>query len=171
MIVNHLVNELITAKEVRLIGDVNCIIKTREALIQAQQQGLDLVIVSDAIPPIAKILNYGKYRYDLIKHEKEVAKKSRALQSDLREIQLRPVTDLRDVEIKAKKARSFLSEGDRVKVIVKFKGREVNYSDMGKLILENFLKNLNEHKIEKPIALNGRDMIMIVAPTKTVVTT
>ncbi len=170
MTADHLVNELITAKEVRLIGDDNVIIATKDALYRARQQGLDLVVINNGVPPIAKILNYGKYRYELVKKEKELAKKSRASHSDLKEIQLRPVTDVRDVEIKAKKAQSFLSDGDKVKVIVKFKGREVNYADMGKLILENFLKGLHEHKVEKPITLTGRDMVMIVAPIKVVAT-
>jgi translation initiation factor IF-3 len=165
--IDHSVNEYITAREVRLVDDdENRIVATRDALYQARQQNLDLVIIRDASPPIAKILNYGKFRYDLEKREKEIAKKSRAAQVDVKEIQLRPVTDTRDVELKAKKAQGFLTDGDKVKVIVKFKGRELNYADRGRIVLENFLGNLREHKIEKPITLNGRDMITIVAPLK-----
>jgi translation initiation factor IF-3 len=165
---DHLVNEYITSREVRLVNEEeNKIVATREALYQARQQNLDLVVIRDASPPIAKILNYGKFRYDQEKREKEIAKKSRAAQVDVKEIQLRPVTDVRDVELKAKKAQGFLTDGDKVKVIVKFKGRELNYADRGRTVLENFLKNLSEHKVEKPITLSGRDMMTIVAPLKT----
>ena len=166
MAVDYLVNEFITSKEVRLIGEENVIITTREALYQAREQGLDLVVISNVSPPIAKILNYSKFRYDQIKREKEQAKKVRESQIAIKEIQLRPVTDTRDVDIKIKKAQSFLSDGDKVKVVVKFKGREVNYADMGRVLLENFLKGLIDHKIEKAISLTGRDMSIIVAPHK-----
>jgi translation initiation factor IF-3 len=168
---DHLVNENIISKDVRLIGEQHQqigIISTHAALDRARQQGLDLVVISQSSPPVVKIVDYSKFKYELIKREKELAKKVRASKIDLKEIQLRPVTDVRDVEIKAKKAQAFLSDGDKVKVVVKFKGREVSHAELGRKILENFLGHLSDYKIEKAITLTGRDMMMIVAPFKPV---
>ena len=168
MTVEYLINEKIVSKEVRLINeqDHNAVIPTKQALYKAQQQGLDLVVINNTIPPIAKILDYGKFRYETLKREKETAKKARASQIELKEIQLRPVTDTHDIEIKAKKAQQFLVDGDKVKIIIKFKGREVSHAEMGRRILENMLNALVNHKVEKPIALNGRDMVVVIAPIR-----
>jgi translation initiation factor IF-3 len=164
---DYVVNEYISAKEVRLvIGEDATVTLTRDALSQARQLGMDLVVINNSVPPVARIMNFSKFRYDQSKREKEQAKKSRSSQIDIKEIQLRPVTDTRDVEIKAKKAQSFLSDGDKVKVVVKFRGREMNHPDVGRTILETFLRQLPDHKLEKPITMNGRDMVMIVAPIK-----
>ena len=168
----YLINNEILVKEVRLIDDqtnLNIIISTKAALYQAATAGLDLVIISDSSPPIAKILDYDKFRYEMLKRKKDVVKRARALHTELKEIQLRPVTDPHDIQIKAKRAQKFLSDGDKVKIIIKFKGREVSHAEMGRKILENMLSILQNHKIENPIALNGRDMVVTVAPIKIVV--
>lgn len=169
---DHAVNERIRAKEVRLVGvdgEQLGVCLTKNAIFQARQLGLDLVeIASNATPPVCRILDYGKYKFDLSKAEKERAKKMREAQVDTKEVQLRPVTDEHDVNIKAKRAREFLADGDRVKIVIKFKGRELAHKEIGRKIMDSFLEAVGEHKIEKPVAMSERNMIAVIAPVKVV---
>jgi translation initiation factor IF-3 len=169
---DHLVNDQIKTKDIRLVGDTGeqiGVIATREALYRARQAGLDLVVISDkVVPPVCRITNYSKFKYELVKKEKEIAKKAKATQTELKEIQMRPVTDSHDIAIKVKNAQRFLAEGNKVKIVVKFKGREVNHAEMGYKVLTEFLATLGEHKIERAPSLTGKDMIAIISAVKVV---
>jgi translation initiation factor IF-3 len=167
-----MINDQIKTKEIRLVGDTGeqiGVLATREALYRARQAGLDLVVISDKVsPPVCRMLNYSKFKYELVKKEKEIAKKVKATQTELKEIQMRPVTDSHDIAIKVKKAQGFLAEGNKVKVVVKFKGREVNHVEMGHKVITEFLTSLGEHRVERAPSLNGRDMIAIISAIKVV---
>ena len=168
---DHLINDQIrNTKEIRLVGEAGeqiGVIPLREAQYRARQAGLDLVMISDkVVPPVCRITNYSKFKYELTKKEKEIAKKAKAAQIETKEIQMRPVTDLHDIAIKVKKAQEVLAEGDKVKVVVKFKGREVNHAEMGQEIFTKFFSMLSEYKVERPPTLTGRDMIAIITANK-----
>jgi translation initiation factor IF-3 len=165
---DHAVNERIRAREVRLVGDAGeqlGVHLTHVALSEARKLGMDLVeIQANATPPVCRIVDYGKFRFELSKSEKERAKKMREAQIDTKEIQLRPVTDDHDVGVKAKRAREFLADGDRVKIVVKFKGRELAHKEIGRRVLDAFLDAVGEHRVEKPPAMSERNLIALVAP-------
>ena len=168
---DHLINDQIrNTKEIRLVGDAGeqiGVIPLREALYRARQSGLDLVMISDkVVPPVCRIINYGKFKYELTRKEKEIAKKAKAAQIETKEIQMRPVTDTHDIAIKVKKAQEVLADGDKVKVVVKFKGREVNHAEMGQKIFAEFFTMLGDYKIERPPTLTGKDMIAIITANK-----
>lgn len=162
------VNEKIKSRQVRLIkddGEQIGVLSTSDALYRARQSGLDLVVINDKTePPVCKIVDYGKYRFDMSKREKELAKKARESKVILKEIQMRLVTDKNDVAIKARKVKEFLKDGNKVKIIVKFKGREVTHPELGFALMASVLEQVGEHKVEKPSAMNGRDMVTILAP-------
>ena len=163
---DHLVNEAITAKEVRLIGEQGeqvGVISTRDALYRARQAGMDLVAIQQAPIPVVKILNYEKFKYNEAKRVKELAKKARMSKVEIKEIQLRPVTEIHDIQIKAKKAQEFLEDGNKVKVVIKFRGREVSHAEMGKQVIESFLSLLKGFKFDRPIGLSGREMSTVLA--------
>lgn len=164
---DYAVNEEIRSKEVRLIDDKGeqvGLFLTLDAIKRARAQGLDLVAVNaKSVPPVCKILDFGKFRYEQQKRDKEAAKKSREAAIEVKEVQLRPVTDSHDIGIKAKRAVGFLDDGDKVKVVVKFKGREIHHKEMGTKVINEFLALLGEHKLEKPIQMNERQMFTIVA--------
>lgn len=164
----EMVNERITSRSVRLVHDDGReaeVISTFEAVNIAYREGKDLVVINpNQTPPIAKILDYGKFKYEKSIREKDQARKSRASQVLMKEIQLRLVTDKNDIAIKAKKASKFLSDGNKVKIMIKFRGRELSHPELGFEVLNTFMSHLPEHKVEKPGSLNGRDMIAIVSP-------
>lgn len=164
----YAVNNQIRSKEVRLInenGEQVGILSTVEALRRAQNLGLDLVAVNGTSnPPVCKILDYGKFRYELSRKEKEQARKAREAQVDVKEIQLRPNTDAHDIGIKARRAQEFLADGDKVKVVVKFKGRELSHIDIGRKVMEAFLAGVGEHKLDRPVSMGDRQMFAILAP-------
>lgn len=165
---NYAVNDQIRAKEVRLIADNGeqiGIISTIEARRQASVAGLDLVAIniSNGVP-ICKILDYGKFKYDQSRKERENAKKNREARVELKEIQLRPTTDSNDIAIKAKRAQGFLNDGDKVKVIMKFKGREITHLDVGAHVMHQFLDGLTDYKLERPVARSERQLFAIIAP-------
>lgn len=138
---------------------------TREALALAQEQGLDLIEVApNAQPPVCKIMDYGKYRYEKTRREKEAHKKSHAA-SELKGIRLRPRTDDHDFETKARMAEKFLKQGHKVKVTCQFRGREMAHPDIGLKQLENMAKELDEvaHVEMKP-SMMGKFMNMVLAP-------
>lgn len=168
MSLDYAVNEQIRSKEVRLIDDQGGqvgLFLTNDAIRRAREAGMDLVAVNiKSVPPVCKILDYGKFRYEQQKREKEIAKKARASQTEVKEIQLRPVTDSHDIAIKAKRAQQFLEDGDKVKIIVKFKGREIHHKEIGHKVLQEFLAAIGEHKLEKPVAMSERQLFTIAAP-------
>lgn len=168
MSLEYAVNNQIRSKEVRLIGEAGeqlGIVPTFEALRQAQNIGLDLVSINiKSDPPVCKILDYGKFKYDQTRKEKENAKKNRENRIELKEIQLRATTDQHDIEIKAKKAQSFLDDGDKVKVSLRFKGREITHTDVGRKVMQSFLEGLTAFKHERPVMMNERQLFTILVP-------
>lgn len=162
-----LINERIRARTVRLIDDgtQSDVISYNEALSRARSKGLDLVLMAAGDPPVCRILDADRFRYEKKKTEREQAKRQREMTIELKEIQLRPVTDDNDISIKAKRARGFLDEGDKVKVIVKFKGREKTHKDRGREMIARFLSEVGDHKVDRALSEGESDMIMILAST------
>ena len=160
------INGQIREKEVQLIGangEKLGIISTREALDKAAEQNLDLVLVApNSKPVVCKIMNYGKYKFEQAKKEKEAKKKQKSL--ELKELRVTPNIEEHDFEFKAKNARKFLVEGNKVKITVRFRGREVNNSKAGELVLRNFIEKLEDVAVvEKQPKLEGRNMFTILA--------
>lgn len=168
---NYAVNDQIRAREVRLIADNGeqvGVIPTVEARKRAATAGLDLVAIniSNGIP-ICKILDYGKFKYDQSRKDRENAKKNRENRVELKEIQLRPTTDSNDIQIKAKRAQGFLEDGNKVKVVLKFKGREITHLDVGAQVMHDFLAALKDYKLERPVARSERQLFTILVPSNT----
>lgn len=162
-----LINEEIRAKEVRLIdseGEQLGIISIEEANEMAAKAHLDLVMMSpNAKPPVCKIMDYGKYRYDTLKRQKEQRKNQKTV--ELKEIRFSPSIDSHDLEVKAKQANKFLSDGNKVKVSVRFRGRELGHTEIGKVVLEKFIELTNESgTVEQRPKMEGRSMVMFLAP-------
>ena len=161
------INEGIRAKEVRLIGadgEQIGIVSINEALDAAREADLDLVnIAPNAKPPVCKVIDYGKYRYEAIKREKEAKKKQKVI--NVKELRLSPNIDTHDLEVKANKANNFLKKGDRVKVTVRFRGRELGHTSIGKDVLNDFADLTSENGIiDKKPTMEGRSMVMFLAP-------
>lgn len=161
------INEQIRAKEVRVIdadGTQLGILATKKALDMAYDKGLDLVEISPAsVPPVCRIMDYGKYRFDKEKKEKEQKKKQQTV--ELKEVQLSCRIDTHDFETKLNHALKFLSQGHKVKVSVKFKGREMAHTEIGLEVIKKFGEACTEiGVIEKQPALDGRQMLMFLAP-------
>lgn len=158
-------NERIRARTIRLVdGDRQVgVLQFNDALAQARKQGLDLVLVAAGDPPVCRILDADRFRFEQKKSEREAARRQRAMMIDTKEIQLRPVTNENDLLIKAKRARSFLDEGDKVKVIVRFRGRERTHKAYGQQMIARFLSHVGDHKIDKPLAEGMSDMTIILA--------
>jgi translation initiation factor IF-3 len=165
-------NERIRAPQVRLIDadGVNLgIVNTRDALYKARNAGLDLVAINpNANPVVAKMLDLGKFLYEQKKEQKERARKSRESEVVLKEVQLRPVTDRHDLEIKARNARNFLAEHCKVKVVLKFRGREMSYAARGFEIIQEFLALVGEHRFEKTPSMSGNSITAILMPPKAI---
>lgn len=165
----HRINEFIIAKEVRVIlpdGEQAGILQLRDALQKAQELELDLVEVApQAKPPVCKILDYGKFKYKEQKKEAE-AKKNRT-ENTVKELRLRYRTDSGDLEVKLKHAREFLAEGDKVKFVMRFKGREAMYIDLGKAKFDQIVERLADVAVvdERSPAF-GRQMHITFAPAK-----
>ncbi|WP_206869668.1 translation initiation factor IF-3 [Clostridium zeae] len=163
------INEEIRQKELRILSDDGSqlgIMPTREALKLAEEKELDLVLISPtANPPVGRIMDFGKFIYEQSKKEKEAKKKQKVI--SVKEIRFSPNIEEHDVEIKANNAKKFLEDGDKVKITVRFRGREADYAHVGYKILEDFLSRVSELcVVEKPAKLEGRNMIMILAPKK-----
>lgn len=162
-----MINEEITAKSVRLIGadgEQLGILDTAKAQEMADEQELDLVLMSPtADPPVCKIMDYGKYRFDQLKKEKENRKNQHIV--DTKEIKMTPSIDTHDFETKMNHGRKFLESGDKLKVTIRFRGREINHSSLGVQLLERVTEALSGvGNVEKKPKLEGRTMFMIVAP-------
>ncbi|OEJ67761.1 translation initiation factor IF-3 [Magnetovibrio blakemorei] len=161
------INERITAQEVRLVGPEGEMIgvkTTQEAIQIAVGHGLDLVEVSpNAEPPVCKILDYGKYKYEEQKKRNEAKKKQKVIA--IKEIKMRPGIDIHDYEVKMKAARKFLDNGDKVKVTIRFRGREMAHQDLGLKVLVKMRDELEElTKVEQMPKSEGRMMTMVLAP-------
>lgn len=163
------INFQIRVPQIRVVdnsGENLGILNTRDALKMAQDQSLDLVEINPrAIPPVCKIMDYGKFKYEE-KKKAQAAKKTQQVQ-ELKELTFRPNTDENDLSHKLEQAKGFLADGDRVKFTVRFRGREIVHSNLGKEKLDWILQQLNGLVTTNPqISLEGKIMSMIVAPTK-----
>ena len=166
----HKINNRIDSRDVRLIdaeGNNVGVVPTRQAMIMAEEAGLDLVEISpDAKPPVAKILDYGKFRFQEQKRVAEARKKQRIV--EIKEIKLRPMIDDHDYEVKMKAARRFFDEGDKVKVTLRFRGREMDHKELGHKLLDKVKADIAEiAKVEMEPRFEGRQIIMILAPKAT----
>jgi len=162
-------NNDIRVDQVRLVGadgEMVGVTPTSQALEMAREAGMDLVEVSpDAAPPVCKILDYGKYKYQQQKRASEARKKQKVV--SLKEIKLRPTIGTHDLETKMKNVHKFLEAGDKVKFSLRFRGREMSHQDLGRELLLQIKEELGELvKIETHPRLEGRQMIMIVSPVK-----
>ena len=165
----HRVNFRIEAREVRLIdaqGNMIGIVATRDALARAEESGLDLVEISPtATPPVCKILDYGKFKYEAQKKANAARKKQRVI--EIKEIKMRPGIDDNDYNIKMRKVREFIGEGDKVKVTMRFRGREMAHQHRPMGILDRVKTEIADiAKVEQMPKLEGRQMIMVMAPLK-----
>lgn len=166
---NYLINEEIREKELRVIGSDGSqigIITSKEALKLAEEKELDLVMISPgAKPPVCRIMDFGKFIYEQSKKDKEAKKKQKVI--SIKEVRLSPAIEEHDIDIKATNAKKFLLDEDKVKVTVRFRGRESDYTYIGEKILKSFLAKLGDIcVVEKPARLEGKNMIMILAPKK-----
>lgn len=164
-----MINEQIRDREVRVIGQDGeqlGIMSAKEAYLMARDADLDLVkIAPGAKPPVCKIINYGKYRYEQARKEKEAKRKQRTI--EVKEIRLSPNIDTNDLNTKANQARKFLSKGDKVKVTLRFRGREMAHKDVGREVLNSFYEKLGDvATIDKEAKMEGRSMIMFLTATK-----
>ena len=161
------VNDEIRVPQVRLIdqnGEMIGVVSAREALIRAYDVGLDLVEISpNAVPPVVKILDYGKYKYEQQKKANEARKRQKVV--ELKEVKVRPNIDDHDYDVKMRQMKSFIEEGDKVKVTLRFRGREMAHQDLGLKVLERIRGELSETtKVEQMPRLENRQMIMVLAP-------
>ena len=160
-----MINEQIRDREIRLIGEDGeqlGIMSARDAMKLAREANLDLVkIAPTAKPPVCKIIDYGKYRYEQARREKEARKKQKTIA--VKEIRLSPNIDTNDLNTKVNQARKFVSGGNKVKVAVRFRGRELAHTAVGKTILEDFAQKLSDIAvIDKPAKLEGKSMVMFL---------
>lgn len=162
-------NEKIRASEVRLInadGENVGVVSTVEALNMAREADLDLLeISSTSSPPVCKIMDYGKWKYEEQRRISEAKKNQKVV--DTKELKVRPNIDVHDLQVKLKAARKFIESGDKVKFFVRFKGREITNQDAGTRLLDRVKEDLGELiKIDKEPLMEGRQMIMIISPAK-----
>lgn len=162
------INEEIRDKELRVIdsdGEQIGVMDARKAQSIANEKGLDLVkIAPQAKPPVCKIMDYGKYKFELAKREKENRKNQKVI--NIKEVQLSPSIDTNDFNTKCNHAVKFLKSGDKVKVTVRFRGRELSHSEIGETLLARFAEQVKEYgNVERPAKLEGRNMTMFLAPS------
>jgi translation initiation factor IF-3 len=161
------VNEEIRSPQVRLIdqdGEMQGVMTAREALIRAYDVGLDLLEISpNAVPPVVKILDYGKYKYEQQKKANEARKRQKVV--EIKEIKVRPNIDDHDYDVKMRQMKEFIGEGDKVKVTLRFRGREMAHQDLGLKVLDRIRTEMAEStKVESMPRLENRQMIMVLAP-------
>lgn len=163
------INNRIRAREVRLIDENGVqvgIVPIRDALQMAEERGLDLVEVApNAVPPVCRILDYGKFRYEQSKKEREARKNQK--QVEVKQIRLEPKTDEHDLEVKAKQARRFLLDGDKVKFNMRFRGREIFHQEIGLEMLERMAEELRDISVvEQRPTMEGRVLTLLLAPNQ-----
>lgn len=163
----HQINEEIRDKEVRLVsasGEQLGIMSAREALEKAAEADLDLVKISpNAVPPVCKLMDYGKFKFEQTKREKEAKKNQRVV--EIKEVRMSPSIDVNDFNVKLRNAQKFLGEGNRVKVTVRFRGREMAHTDIGKDLLVKFAQDCGEVAVlDKEPKLDGRHMSIFLSP-------
>ena len=161
-----LINEAIRDKEIRVIGADGSqlgIMSARDAQQIANEQNLDLVkIAPQATPPVCRIMDYGKYRFEQAKREKEARKNQRII--EIKEIRLSLNIDVGDLNTKVKQATKFLKEGNKLKVSIRFRGREMAHPELGREVMDRFAEQMAEYgTVEKPPKLEGRHMLMFIA--------
>ena len=160
-------NNRISSPDVQVIasdGENLGVMNTNEAISMAKNQGLDLIeIAANANPPVCKIMDMGKYKYDAQKKANKAKKKQKKI--DLKEIKLRPVTEVHDYTFKIKNAQKFLSKGDKVKFTIRFKGRELQHTHLGNELMEKIKADMSSiGKIELHPKFDGKQMIMVIQP-------
>ena len=163
------VNEQIHVREVRVVGDniASTVMPTHQAIALAQRENLDLVEISpNANPPVCRLIDYSKFRYQQKKHQKEM--KAKQVKIDVKEIRFGPQTDDHDYNFKLKHAKEFLSDGNKVKAYVFFKGRSILFKEQGEVLLLRFASDLEEYgKVEQMPVLEEKRMTLFIAPKKT----
>ena len=162
-------NGEIRDREIRVIsetGEMLGVMSPREAMRLAEEADLDLVQISpNAVPPVCKIMDYGKFKFEQAKKEKENRRNQKVV--EIKEVQLSMTIDVGDLNVKAKQATKFLGEGNKVKVSIRLRGRQMAHANLGRDVMNNFFEGLKEIAvIEKPINMEGRNIIMILAPKK-----
>ena len=165
----NLINEQITAPEVRLIGEEGeqlGIVSISEALAKADDAGVDLVLIAPtAQPPVCKIIDYGKFRYEAARKEKDAKKKQKVI--EVKEVRLSPNIDDNDLNTKISSARKFLEKGNKVKVTLRFRGREIARMNSSKYILDDIAEKLSDTAVvDKPSKAEGRSLVMFLSPKK-----
>ena len=165
----HQINEEIRDKEVRLIdsdGSQLGIVTIQQAMDTAIQRGLDLVkIAPKAEPPVCRVMDYGKFRFEQAKKEKEARKNQKVV--DIKEVRLSAKIDVADFNVRVKQAEKFLNAGDKVKASIRFRGREMAHTDIGLNVMQRFAEACAEFgTVEKAAKLEGRQMLMFIAPKK-----
>ena len=162
-------NGEIRDREIRVIsetGEMLGVMSPREAMRLAEEADLDLVKISpNAVPPVCKIMDYGKFKFEQAKKEKENRKNQKVV--EIKEVQLSMTIDVGDLAVKAKQATKFLGEGNKVKVSIRLRGRQMAHANLGRDVMNNFFEGLKDIAvIEKPINMEGRNIIMILGPKK-----
>jgi len=163
------VNDRIRAPEIRLIGadgENVGVVPPRQGMVLAAEAGLDLVEISpNANPPVCKIMDFGKFKYEQQKRESEARKKQKTI--EVKEVKFRPNTDTHDYDVKMRNVFKFLEKGDKVKVTLRFRGREMAHQNLGRELLERVAEDVKEiGKIENMPKMEGRQMIMMIGPLK-----
>ena len=161
------INDRIRAAEIRLIGAEGenvGVVTPERAMVMAEDAGLDLVEISpNANPPVCKIMDYGKFKYETQKKEAEARKKQKTI--EIKEIKFRPNTDNHDYGVKMKNVYKFLENGDKVKITLRFRGREMAHQELGRQLLERVAEDTKEHgKVENFPKMEGRQMVMLIGP-------
>jgi translation initiation factor IF-3 len=161
------INRAIRAPQIRLIdhnGDNHGVVDPRDAVRMAEEVGLDLVEISpNATPPVCKIMDFGKFKYEQQKKASEARKKQKVI--EVKEVKFRPNIDTHDYEVKMKNVTRFLEDGDKVKVTLRFRGREMAHAELGRNLLKKVADEIDElGKVEAMPRLEGRQMVMVVAP-------
>lgn len=167
--IDNLINEQIKEKEVRLIGESGeqiGVVSIDEARRLADEAGVDLVLIAPkAAPPVCRIIDYGKFRYEQTRKEKEAKKKQKVI--EIKEIRLSPNIDMNDIKTKANTARKFIEKGDKVKVALRFRGREMAHMQDSKHVLDDFAALLEDiATVDKAPKVEGRNMVMFLAQKK-----
>ena len=164
---DYLINEQIRDREVRLIADDGeqlGIVPIGRALDIAEERGLDLVRMnSSTVPPVCKLMNFGRFKFEQTKREKEAKKNQKIV--ELKEVRLSPTIEDHDIEVRIKSTLKFLEDGDKVKVSIRFRGRQLSHTEVGGKVMKYFLEKLGDtNVVERQPALEGRMMIMVLAP-------